>query len=129
MGKLSTRWIATLRDVVMPSRPSQWSGPKVVLEDYVGLEYHDARIGALRSGLWLLFADPDHPPQGMCIVMRQDPAAGTESERGSEVRAWVKDVLWTGEDGPPGGVREPREPRPGQDSDALALVEGKAVAG
>lgn len=109
-------------------RSSQWSGPKVVLEDYVGLEYHDARGRALRSGLWLLFADPDHPPQGMCIVTRLDPAAGTELERGSDVRALVEDVLWTGEDGPPSGVREPREPRPGQDNGALALVEGKAEA-
>ena len=61
--------------------------------------------------------------------MRQDPVAGTELERQSEVRAWVKDVLWTGEDGPPGGVREPREPRPGQGNHALALVEGESEAG
>ena len=64
----------------------------MVLEDYVRLEYHDARIRAMQSGLWLQFADPDHPPQGMCIVMRQEPAAGTALERRSEVRAWVKDV-------------------------------------
>jgi hypothetical protein len=104
-----------------------WSGPKVVLENYIGLEYHDARIRALRSGLWLLFADPDHPPQGMCIVTRQEPAAGTELERQSEVRAWVKDVSWEG-DGPSGGAREPRRPRPGHDDDLLALVERETEA-
>jgi hypothetical protein len=94
----------------------------VILENYVGLEFHDARTRAMQSGLWLRFADPDHPPQGMCIVMRQEPAAGIAIERRSEVMAWVKDVS-SGEDGPSGGVREPRRPRPGLDDDALVLVE------
>ena len=114
----------------------QWSGSDVIVEDYIGLEYHDARTRALQLGLWLRFADPDHPPTGMCIVTDQNPAAGTEVVRRTEVRVWVKDVpedpteplfdIWPGEgNGPSGGVREPRRPLPGHDDGSVSMVEGE----
>jgi hypothetical protein len=71
IAKPSTLSIDSFSEMDTPG-DSQSLGPKVVLEDFVGLEYHDARVRAIQSGLWLMFADPDHPPQGMCIVMRQE---------------------------------------------------------
>jgi hypothetical protein len=110
------------------------SGQDIIVGNYVGLEYIDAQDRALRSGLLLSFADPNHPQAAHWVVVAQNPVVGTEVTRRSEVRVWVQDHPdnsavdpsdeWPDDrGGPGGGVREPRRPLPGQDDDALALVE------
>jgi hypothetical protein len=90
---------------------------RVVVPDLGGLEYHDAKYKALRTELFLVFADPDHAPLVMCFVVKQEPRAGALVGRRSAVTVWVEDAT--------GGVStpEPRRPSPSHGDEPMALVE------
>ncbi len=97
---------------------TEWEGTaEVVVPDFVGLEFHDAKITASRTQLFLLFSDPDHPPQGMCFVAEQEPKAGETVPNWSAITVSVED----GPEEP--GVSESIEPSPSRGDDPLALTD------
>lgn len=96
--------------------PERSDNAVALVPELNGLEYHNARFIAFRAGLFLVFADPDHPPQVMCFVVNQEPRAGDVVGRYSPVTVWVEDAGGV-------GVPEPRRPSPSHGDDPMALVE------
>jgi hypothetical protein len=94
---------------------------EAVVPDLGRLEFHDAKFVALKDGLFLLFADPDHPPLVMCFVVKQEPKPGAVVARHSAVTVWVEDA--TGGVGDP----EPRRVSPSSGDDPMALVEERKL--
>jgi hypothetical protein len=101
---------------------SELPDTEAVVPDLSGLEFHDAKFVALQSDLFLVFADPDHPPLVMCFVVKQEPTPGAFVARRSAVTVWVEDAAGGV------GVPEPRRPSPSHGDDPMALVEERSVA-
>lgn len=92
--------------------------------EVVGMEVQVARRLVNASDLFLEHPDADGRPLASGVIVRQVPLPGTVVQRFTPIKAWVRDAMpepdffrdprgWDDDDGPSGGVREPRRPRPG----------------
>ena len=91
----------------MASPADEPSADLVTVPDLVGLPAHVAMDVARRCQLVAVGPAPEQPPNPRGTVLAQEPKAGSEAPRWSEV------VLFTTPQGPGGaGVREPRRPSP-----------------